>query len=180
MPIYFITGNANKFKEAQAILKGIGIQQLNIELPEIQEVDPAAIIEAKLQAAFSHHDGEFIVEDTSLSFDCLNGLPGPLIKWFLKALGDQGLYEMASKLGSMKATAKTVVGYAKDKNQIQYFEGVTEGEIVAPRGGKHFGWDPIFQPAGFPQTYAEMTDSQKNEISARAAAFKKLLVALKS
>jgi inosine/xanthosine triphosphate pyrophosphatase family protein len=64
MTIYFITGNKSKFTEGKAILPEL--EQLEIDLPEIQEIDARLIIEAK--------------EDTSLYLECLNGLPGPLIK----------------------------------------------------------------------------------------------------
>ncbi len=65
--IYFITGNKNKFQEARALLPRI--EQLDIDLPEIQEIDAEKIIEAKLIAAFEHKKGAFIVEDTSLYFE---------------------------------------------------------------------------------------------------------------
>ena len=84
MSLYFITGSKGKFAEVQLIIPNL--KQLNIDLPEIQELDPKKIIEAKLQSAFEHRSGEFIVEDTSLYLDCLNGLPGPLIKWFIKTI----------------------------------------------------------------------------------------------
>ena len=75
MKFYFITGNKGKFEEAKAIIPKL--EQLDIELPEVQEIDPKQIIKAKLFAAFEHKMEEFIVEDTSLSFECLNGLNIP-------------------------------------------------------------------------------------------------------
>ena len=87
MSLYFITGSKGKFTEVQFIIPNL--KQLNIDLPEIQELDARKIIEAKLQSAFEHHAGEFIVEDTSLYLDCLNGLPGPLIKWFIKTIKNE-------------------------------------------------------------------------------------------
>lgn len=80
MSIHFITSSANKFKEIQTLVPNL--ERVEIDLPEIQEIDAQKIIEAKLDAAFEHHAGPFIVEDTSLYLDCMNGLPGPLIKWF--------------------------------------------------------------------------------------------------
>jgi inosine/xanthosine triphosphate pyrophosphatase family protein len=80
MKIQFITGNKNKFAEAQKIISNL--EQLDVDLPEIQEIDAKKVIEAKLQEARNLFEGEFVVEDTSLYLDCLNGLPGPLIKWF--------------------------------------------------------------------------------------------------
>ena len=84
MSLYFITGNKNKFEEVKSILPEI--EQLDVDLPEIQDIDAQNIIRFKLLEALRHHAGEFIVEDTSLYFDCLKGLPGPLIKWFLETI----------------------------------------------------------------------------------------------
>jgi len=170
--LYFITGNRSKFEEAQAILGGI--KQLDIDLPEIQEVDAKAIMRAKLLEALAHRQGEFIVEDTSLYLDCLNGLPGPLIKWFLKTIGNSGLADLAEKLGNTRAEAKTVVGYAKNHEELFFFEGSIGGKIVAPAGDQGFGWDPIFLPDGYTKTFAEMSPNEKNDISMRRIALNKL------
>ena len=92
MKIFFITGNKNKLAEVHAIIKNV--EQLDIDLPEIQELDPHKIIQAKVAQAFTHHAGPFIVEDTGLYLDCLHGLPGPLIKWFMEAVN---LYRVAPR-----------------------------------------------------------------------------------
>jgi inosine triphosphate pyrophosphatase len=172
MEIYFITGNKNKFEEAKSVMPDL--QQLDIDLPEIQEVDARAIIKEKLLEALKHKQAGFIVEDTSLYCDCLSGLPGPLIKWFLKTIGNDGLYKIVNGFGNPKAQAKTMIGYARADDDIHYFEGVVEGTIVAPRGETNFGWDPIFQPAGQERTFAEMSKEEKNTISMRRMAFEKL------
>ena len=170
--LYFITGNKNKFEEVADILPEV--EQLDIDLPEIQEINPHEIIKAKLQEAFKHASGEFIVEDTSLYFDCLNGLPGPLIKWFMKTIGNKGLADLADKFKNDKAQAKTMIGYARSIDDIQFFEGVVEGKIVQPQEASGFGWDPIFIPDGYTKTFAEMDKSEKNEISMRRMALNKL------
>ena len=172
MALYFITGNKNKFEEVKAILGNI--EQLDIDLPEIQDIDAKNIIRAKLLEALSHKDGEFIVEDTSLYLDCLKGLPGPLIKWFLKTIGNEGLANLAEKLSNNSAEAKTIIGYAKNRDEIKFFEGVIPGKIVAPTGVSGFGWDTIFQPEGFDKTFAEMTTEEKNRVSMRKIAVEKL------
>lgn len=172
MPIYFITGNKNKLEEAKAILGDV--EQLDIDLPEIQDIDAKKIISAKLAEALEHKDGEIIVEDTSLYLDCLNGLPGPLIKWFLKTIGNQGLAGLAEKFGNSKAEAKTMIGYAKSQKEIYFFEGSIKGKIIAPQGETNFGWDPIFQPDGFDKSFAEMGKEKKNNISMRRIALDKL------
>lgn len=137
MSLYFITGNQGKLAEAKAIIPQI--QGLDIDLPEIQELDAHKVIQAKLEAAFTHRKGDFIVEDTSLYFDGLSGLPGPLIKWFLQTVDYAGLYKIAQAFDNYKATAKTVIGYATDPQNVQFFEGIIYGEVVEPRGDKGFG-----------------------------------------
>ena len=172
----FITGNANKLAEVRAIL-GADVAQLDIDLPEIQELDAHAVIKAKLDAAFEHHDGPFIVEDTSLSFDGMNGLPGTLIKWFLKTIGPEGLAQLGTSFGAA-ARAKTLIGFARHADDIQYFEGEVAGKIVQPRGTSCFGWDGVFEPEGYDKTFAEMTSEEKNAMSMRRMALEKLKAAL--
>lgn len=172
MNLYFITGNPSKFKEVRSILSEV--KQLEIDLPEIQALDAKEVIGAKLIEALKHRKGEFIVEDTSLYLDCLNGLPGPLTKWFLKTIGNEGLYNTAKKFGNNKAEAKTLIGYAKNKKEIKFFEGIIKGEIVEPKGDYGFGWDPIFKPKGFSKTFAEMRPEEKNKLSMRRTALNNL------
>lgn len=175
--IYFITGNEKKFMEMKAILPEI--ERLDIDLPEIQDLDPHAIIRAKLEEALRHHNGEFIVEDTSVSMECLNGLPGPFIKWFLQTVGARGLADLTEKFGNERATVTIIIGYAKSAEDIRFFEGMVHGRIVSPRGERGFGWDPIFQPDGSDQTYAEMGPDEKSKISPRRIALDQLAASLK-
>ena len=175
--LYFITGNKNKFAEAKAIISDL--EQLDIDLPEIQDIDAHKIVRAKLKEAFHHHKGEFIIEDTSLYLECLNGLPGPLVKWFLETIGSKGIYEIANKFGNSRAEAKTIIGYAKNENEIEFFEGILSGDIVGPRGDKDFGWGLIFQPEGHDKTFGEMERDEKHSLSMRGLAFKKLREHLK-
>ncbi len=172
MSLHFITGNKNKLEEIKSVIPDV--DQLDIDLIEVQDIDPKVIIEAKLQEAFNHHDGPFIVEDTSLYFESLKDFPGPMIKWFLKSLGNEGLADLARRLESQKAVAKVIIGYAKDKEDIKFFEGSIDGTIVTPRGETTFGWDPIFQPVGYEKTFAEMSSEEKNAISMRKIAAEKL------
>lgn len=176
--IYFLTGNLNKFQEAKAILGEV--EQLEIDLPEIQGIDPKEIIKAKLLEALKHHQGPFIVEDGSLCFDCLNGLPGPLIKWFESALGNDGLAKITQKMGNNQAEAMVMIGYAKNPEEIYYFEGIIKGKIVDPSGENGFGWDKIFIPEGHSRTFAQMSSEEKNSISMRKIALEKLREFLKS
>ena len=180
--LYFITSSKNKFVEARAILGDI--EQLDIDLPEIQDIDSKNIIRAKLLEALKHKRGGLassqlgrsglIVEDTSLHFNCLNGLPGPLIKWFLGALKNDGLFKIVERFGDDRVEAKTIIGYAQNEKEIYFFEGSARGRIVAPRGETNFGWDPIFLPDGYDKTFAEMSREEKNKISMRRLALNKL------
>ncbi|MBP9690669.1 non-canonical purine NTP pyrophosphatase [Candidatus Woesebacteria bacterium] len=172
MSLYFITSSKHKFEEIQSIIAHI--RHIDIDLPEIQDSNPQNIIRNKLQEARKHHDGQLMVEDTSLYFDCLNGLPGPLIKWFLKSIGRDGLCHIAQSFKNTKATAKTIIGYAQSKDEIHFFEGEIQGHIVNPRGNQGFGWDAIFEPEGESKTFAEMNMKEKNELSMRKLAAEKL------
>jgi non-canonical purine NTP pyrophosphatase (RdgB/HAM1 family) len=172
MALKFITGNKGKYAEASEIIPDL--EQINLDLVEIQDLDPKAIIEAKLNEALGKETGEFIVEDTSLYLDCLKGLPGPLIKWFMKTIGFQGLYDIARKFGIYGAEAKVIIGYTSKNKKIRFFEGTLRGEIVAPAGPDDFGWDPIFKPEGYDKTFAQMDRNEKNAISMRRIAFNML------
>lgn len=170
--LYFITGNKNKFAEVRAIIPEV--EQLEIDLDEIQEMDAQGIIKHKMKEALKHHSGPFIIEDTSLYIEALNGLPGPLIKWFMQRLGVDGICQLIDKYENRKAEARTVIGYAKNPNEIYFFEGSIKGEIVKPSGETNFGWDPIFKPEGQDKTFQQMTKEEKNMISMRRIAAQKL------
>ena len=176
MTLYFVTGKQAKFDEAKRVIPKI--EQLVLDLTEIQSMDPEDIIARKLDEAFTKtkdkgKDREIVCEDTSLYIGCLNGLPGPLIKWFLERLGNDGIYQLVSPYKEKIAIAKTVVGYLGNGKRA-YFSGEIPGEIVKPKGETNFGWDPIFLPRGYKQTFAEMKQEEKIKISMRTQAFTKL------
>lgn len=100
----------------------------------------------------------------------MHGLPGPLVKWFLKTVGGDGIYRLAEAFGSTRAKARTLIGYANEHGSIQFFEGVISGRLVPPRGTDGFGWDAIFQPDNSSRTFAEMTPEDKNQCSMRRRA----------
>ncbi len=172
MALQFITGNKGKLAEIQSILGDV--EALDIDLPEIQSLDAHEIIKAKLLEAQKHQSGEFIVEDNSLYLEGIKGLPGPLIKWFLKTVGNDGLYKMAEAFVNFNAEAKVVIGYSNSADEIYFFEGSTKGTIVPARGDNGFGWDPIFQPEGDTKTFGEMSSQEKNALSMRKIAAEKL------
>lgn len=180
-PLTFVTGSDGKFQEASAIIPWL--ERKKLDLDEIQDLDPYAILLRKLQDASYQHVGAIVVEDVSLYLPAFGEkLPGPLIKWFLKDMGARGLYERTKLLGNVEAEACCIVGYQdEDATTAQFFEGRIRGTIVAPRSDKKkdFGWDPIFLPERHLKTFSEMTLAHKNAISHRAQAFRKLHAYLK-
>jgi non-canonical purine NTP pyrophosphatase (RdgB/HAM1 family) len=92
----------------------------------------------------------------------------------MKTIGNKGLYEIAHKLNNHNAEAKTIIGYAKNRNNIRFFEGSCKGKIISPKGNKGFGWDPVFQPKGYKKSFAQMSPQEKNKISMRRKALNKL------
>src|SRR3990170_5777767 len=89
----FATGNQDKLNEAREIL-GFEIEQVDIELDEIQEIDVKKVIEHKAKEGYRQLGMPVLVEDTALEFVSMNGLPGALVKWFLKSIGNEGLCNM--------------------------------------------------------------------------------------
>lgn len=178
MSLHFITGNSGKFKEVQALIPAV--EQIDLALEEIQELDSHKVIAHKLAQALQQQAGPLMVEDTSLVIDNWQGLPGPFIKWFLQALGPEGIWQLAQAAQATDATAKTSIGYANADGQITFFDGEVKGQLVAPRGNRGFGWDSLFQPVGSTKTFAEMTLEEKNQFSMRQQAVRKLAAFLQS
>ncbi|CAG90347.1 DEHA2G07744p [Debaryomyces hansenii CBS767] len=184
--ITFVTGNANKLKEVIAILSTsesqdgmskvgkYSITNKSLDLDEIQgTIEEVTINKAK--AAANILKGPVLVEDTCLGFEAFNNLPGPYIKWFVKSIGLSGLVDMLYKFENKGANAICTFGYCEGPNaEVKLFQGVTKGNIVDSRGPTDFGWDSVFEPEGFDQTYAEMDKKNKNTISHRFRALDKL------
>jgi XTP/dITP diphosphohydrolase len=171
MEIYFATGNKNKVKEFEEILK-IPLKSVNLELPEPQTLNPKEVVAFKAKRAFEIIKKPVIVEDTGLHFKVWNGLPGALIKVFSRALGYKKLCELLGK--ERRAKAQTVIGYFDGKEYRTFF-GELKGKIaLSPKGSNNFGWDVIFVPENSSKTLAEMTPEEKNKISMRKKAIDKL------
>eukprot|EP00013_Stygamoeba_regulata_P026044 CAMPEP_0177651438 /NCGR_PEP_ID=MMETSP0447-20121125/12548_1 /TAXON_ID=0 /ORGANISM="Stygamoeba regulata, Strain BSH-02190019" /LENGTH=188 /DNA_ID=CAMNT_0019154519 /DNA_START=164 /DNA_END=730 /DNA_ORIENTATION=- len=174
--VVFVTGNDKKFEEVTKILdsSAVTFKRLSLDLDELQG-SSKQIVEHKVRQAAHKVDGPVFVEDVSLCFAALNGMPGPYIKYFLENCGLDGLVTMLRGFDNYAAQAVCTVGYCEGPGRdVHIFEGVVEGTIVHQRGGKRFGWDPIFQPAGLDVTYAEMAVEDKNKMSHRFLAFSKL------
>ncbi|KXN71580.1 inosine triphosphate pyrophosphatase [Conidiobolus coronatus NRRL 28638] len=172
----FVTGNLNKLKEVQAILGQTNISIVNqkIDLPELQGTIKEVAIE-KCKLAAGKVNGPVIVEDTALSFNAMGDLPGVYIKWFMDTLGHEGLNKMLVGFNDYSAKAICTFAYSEGPNSEPIiFQGITDGKIVQARGPKDFGWDPVFQPDGYTETYAEMDKAEKNKISHRGKALEEL------
>lgn len=171
--LILVSSNPNKGIEAERIL-GMPVLRVSLSLPEIQAATVEEITRYKVETAKSKGYSRLIVEDVSLDFDELGNFPGPYVRWLLEAAGGTGLAAIAYALTNRTAKAQCCVGYW-DGTSIKMFLGETAGEIlVTPRGERHFGWDAWFQPAGQPKTFAEMTDDEKDAISHRGRAYRKL------
>ncbi|CCI42123.1 hypothetical protein ABG067_007632 [Albugo candida] len=176
--ITFITGNRNKLNEISVILGSdvpFVLRSQELDLPELQG-DPTDVAIAKCKQAAQRINGPVFVEDTSLCFNALGGLPGPYIKWFLEKIGHTGLNNLLQAYEDKSAYAQTIVAYADGSDDLEpkLFIGRTEGIIVPARGSNNFGWDSIFQPHGYSQTYAEMDKEMKNTLSHRYKSIQKL------
>ncbi|KAJ3186700.1 nucleoside triphosphate pyrophosphohydrolase ham1 [Gaertneriomyces sp. JEL0708] len=178
--ITFVTGNANKLAEVSAILaaSGVHLTSESLHLPELQGTTTSVSAE-KARTAANTLQKPVLIDDTSLCFKALNDLPGPYIKWFLQGVGHEGLNKMLVGFEDKSADAVATFAYCRPGGEPVLFEGRTRGRIVMPRGSTAFGWDPIFQPDGFDQTYAELDKETKNKISHRAKALAKVLDFLK-
>eukprot|EP00808_Paulinella_micropora_P028370 g51995.t1 len=172
--IVFVTGNAKKLGEVKAILSAYDVTNTKIDLPELQG-EPIEISKAKCRLAAKEVKGPVLTEDTSLCFNSLKGLPGPYIKWFLDKLGHEGLNNMLHAYPDKSAYSQCIFALSTGPGaEPIVFDGRCPGRIVQARGPKDFGWDPIFEPEGFQETFAEMDAAVKNKISHRSRALAKV------
>jgi XTP/dITP diphosphohydrolase len=170
--ILFITGNKNKLEEVRAIT-GLKVVARNLDIPEIQALDVEEVAKAKALEAFKITGQPVIVDDTGMSIDALNSLPGALVAWFLDTLKPEGIVKLLLQEKNRKASVSTCIAYA-DQTGVFAFTGTVHGEIAESlRGESGFGYDPIFIPEGHNKTYAEMGSEEKNEISMRKIALTK-------
>ena len=167
--LHFATSNPNKISELSELLE-YRLTPLELDLQEIQTTDLQELVKHKLKQAYEHIHTPVIVEDTSLYFKAWNELPGPLVKWFIENLGLAGLVSALSQFKDKSAQAVCCLGYTNNGKSMYLFEGKVKGVIVKPRGSLNFGWDPIFQPSGLKQTFGEMTQQDKHNISPRGKA----------
>lgn len=166
MQLILATSSQHKAEQIGQLLAR-PIQHLAIDLPEVQAIAVEAVIEAKARAAYAQVGQPVLVEDTGMHIDAWQGLPGALIRWFLDTVGNEGICTMLANFPVRTATAVTCIGYF-DGSACHIFRGETRGAIAAaPRGSHGFGWDPIFIPAGWEQTFAETPIAERAAVSMR-------------
>lgn len=169
--IVFVTQNKNKVEDAEKILKNVQVEHIDFEVPEIQTLDPREVVKYKLQYAYKKVQKPCFVMDASLCLDCLNGFPGPFVKWYFSKTGAKKTCEIAKLYGEYGCKWTTVLGYF-DGKETNFIEESVEGSVpTEPRGQNGFDWDVIFIPNGENRTFAEMSFEEKQEY----AVTKKLL-----
>jgi len=190
MQLVFATNNLNKLKEVQALipthikllsLKDIGCFE---DIPETQNTIEGNAIQ-KAEHIKQHYGYDCFADDTGLEVDILNGAPGVYSARYAgkQRNAEDNMDKLLDKLSSKKnrmAQFKTVI--ALQLNNKQYtFTGICKGEIISKKQGeKGFGYDPIFKPKGYDQTFAQMDLGLKNSIGHRGKAINLLVTFLNS
>lgn len=194
--LVFATHNEHKALEIQAILSH---DYRVLSLDDVKFQDPVPENENSLegnasQKAWYVHNRlgkDCFADDTGLEVECLDGAPGVYSARFADLTNDRKTNEPATEANirkllaqmqgetNRKARFRTIIALIlEDKEYI--FEGLIEGVIVEERKGSGgFGYDPVFLPSGYTDTFAEMSLEQKNIISHRALAVLKLVTFLK-
>ena len=143
-------------------------------MPEIQEVDTFAIAKDKALLGSQLANMPCLVEDTSLQFTALGGMPGPYIKWFQDRLKSEGLYKILTAYEDKSATAVCTLAFCPAPHADPVlFTGTCHGTIIAPEEGRGFGWDSIFVPSDESndgKAFSQMTTDEKCELSHRGKA----------
>jgi len=188
--LIFATNNKHKLTEIQAITQNnILIRSLNEigcteDIPETADtLEGNALLKAEY--IYNTYKKNCFADDTGLEVEALDGRPGVYSARFagsahdFEANIDKVLHELEGFV-NRKARFRTVIALIID-GSVQYFEGIVDGVIIAKRRGiKGFGYDPVFLPDGYSDTFAEMPLSEKNKISHRAKAVNKLVDFLKT
>lgn len=190
MELVFATNNKHKLQELQAILgnrfKLLSLKDIgcNEEIPEEQPTLEGNARQ-KSMYIFEKYNFSCFADDTGLEIDALNGNPGV---YSARYAGEEKnadanmnkVLDKMAKINNRNARFRTVISLIINGTEKQ-FEGIVEGKILREkRGDSGFGYDPIFQPEGFKNTFAEMKLEDKNKISHRGRAVEKLVSYLQS
>lgn len=190
MKLVFATHNDYKFKEVKALMP---VQIELVSLADIgcfEDIDETALtIEGNAQIKANYVTKNYqlpcFADDTGLLVDALDGAPGVYSARFAgeQKSADDNMNKLISLLKEQTSKAahfKTVIAYNNSKETL-LFEGLAHGQIIDDkRGTNGFGYDPIFQPDGYQQTFAELPLAVKNKISHRAKAIEKFVAYLKT
>lgn len=184
--IFLASGNPHKIEEIRQLLEPLQIQiRSTRELDNAEEVeeDQPDLAGNALKKARYWHDATglpSLADDTGLEVDALNGAPGV---YSARYAGENVTYadnvekllrELKGK-SNRKARFRTVIAYVTDQGE-QIFEGVCNGDITTEtKGEKGFGYDPVFRPDGYSETFAELSAEVKNRISHRGKALVKFV-----
>ena len=169
--IYFVTGNKGKHAEAQAIF--VDLVQKDIGYTEIQADTLEEVAAYGIKEVASRLDGPVMIEDAGLFVDALQGFPGVYSAYVQKTIGNAGILRLMDGIEGRSARFKSVVAYVEPGQEPVMFEGEVQGQIgFEEKGGKGFGYDPIFYVEG--ASLGEMEIEDKNRISHRAASMRAL------
>jgi XTP/dITP diphosphohydrolase len=185
MHLIVATRNSHKTREFQEILgRTFALTDLS-EYPEIQlPPETGATFEenAALKAVnvSQHRAGIVIGDDSGLEVDALNGAPGVYSARYAGDPGNDGenVMKLLRELDRVDpnrqnrlARFRCVIAVARDGEMLETFSGTVEGRIVdSPKGSGGFGYDPVFVPNGFNETFAELPAATKNRLSHRGRA----------
>ena len=186
--IIVATANAHKVREIKKILKGMRVEGRGVRVVENGRTFEANAI--KKVKALKLKDGEIgIADDSGLMVNCLGGKPGvksarfatpPTAENLCRKLLRVMSSELGVRSGDRGAKFVCVIAIAWPSGKLRTVKGVVNGRIVHEmRGEGGFGYDPVFRPCGYKRTFAEMPAAQKNKLSHRGWALKKLREILK-
>lgn len=185
MKIVFASNNLHKVKEIQEIvpddieivsLADIGCDE---DIPETADTLEGNALQ-KAQYVQERYGFSCFADDTGLEVEALEMAPGPFSARYAgpqrsSADNIHKLLTVMDKINNRKARFRTVIALIIDGKATQ-FEGIVDGEILRnPVGNDGFGYDPIFRPEGFEQSFAQMALDAKNKISHRGRAVAKLV-----
>ncbi|RRO22836.1 non-canonical purine NTP diphosphatase [Flavobacteriaceae bacterium 14752] len=185
MQLVFATHNQNKLLEVQAILpqsiKLLSLNDINCH-EDIAETANTIEGNAQLKAeyVFKTYNLPCFADDTGLFVNSLNGEPGVYSARYAGQQKDAqaNINKLLKNLNNTKdrsAYFKTVIAF-KTENDNKLFTGICKGQITkTPSGSAGFGYDPIFKPLGYTQTFAELDPQTKNQISHRGQALQKFI-----
>ena len=175
------TGNTHKTEEIGAILGAeyeVSDLSLYPDLPSVEETGTTFLENATLKAVQISEQVEGIVlsDDSGLEVDSLDGAPGVYSSRYAGEDGNDAANnsKLLTELQGVKdrtARFRCVMVLAKAGERLAYFDGAVEGRIIdRKKGCGGFGYDPLFMPEGYDQSFAELGEAIKNSMSHRARA----------